>query len=93
MATGHCFNKKQDMHHIVIVFNLKARKVCFCFVVQETETCCGVVIFWQVGETIVKNENCIVLPESRYVNSKPGLVWNLIKLRKSYEYDKSKIED
>ena len=46
-----------------------------------------------MGETIVKNENCIVLPESRYVNSKPGLVWNLIKLRKSYEYDKSKIED
>ena len=36
----HCFNKKQDTHHIKIIFNLKARK-SFIFVswLRKHEKC------------------------------------------------------
>ena len=62
----HCFNVKQDAHHIKIVFNLKARKrFVFCFSDEETGTYFGVVIFWDVGRNCcLKNEKYIIFSKS-----------------------------
>ena len=49
----HCFNKKQDTHHIEIVFNLKARKR-FAFISRLTKQK-FILVSWysgMVGETV-----------------------------------------
>ena len=63
-----------------------ARKNCFYSTVWETETFFGIVIFWVGGKNcIVKNGKFIVFPESRYVNSNPGMVINKTRMWKCHK--------
>ena len=72
-STSITFNKTQIRIVLKSFLTLTARKICFYSSVWETETI-GIVIFWVGGKNcIVRNEKCIVFPESRYVNSNPGI--------------------
>ena len=70
----NCFNKTEIRIVLKSFLTLTARKNCFYSSVWETKTFIGIVIFWVGGKNcIVRNEKCIVFPESRYVNSNPGI--------------------
>lgn len=67
----HCFNEKQDTHHIKFVFNLKARKK-FVFVSRlRKQTYLGIVIFWDGGRNSWKMKNVWYFP-NHY-----ALIWTL----------------
>ena len=71
----NCFDKNEICITLKLFLTLTARKNCLYSLVWKTETLnFGIMIFWVVGKNcIVKNEKCIVFPESWYINLNPEM--------------------